>query len=199
MIKKADLNGKWQSKESETLKNPDGTVMYIKREAVFSEDSWEILIKTFMDEAAEVPLFTVRANGSYKLGEESDDVPSATCVDFENTARYVTPNNGSMAEMLNHAAVGKVGWKVNVEQDVSKEGCFLVPSIENCPVEYDLLKIVTGEVEREELYFGDYTPEQREDMQKASKNSKNGFEASQGICAPENRPQTLIEFPLLRV
>ena len=39
MIKKADLNGKWQSKQSETLKNPDGTVMYIKREAVFSEDS----------------------------------------------------------------------------------------------------------------------------------------------------------------
>ena len=197
MIKKADLNGKWQSKQSETLKNPDGTVMYIKREAVFSEDSWEILIKTFVDETAESPLFTVRAKGNYNLGEESTDVPGATCVDFENTARYVTPQNGAMAQMLNHAAVGKVGWKANVEQDVSEEGCFLVPSIESCPVEYDLLSLVKGKDEVE-LYFGDYTSEQREDMQKASKNSKNGFEASQGICSPENRPKTLIEFPLLR-
>ena len=96
-----------------------------------------------------------------------------------------------------HAAVGKVGWKANVEQDVSEAGCFLVPSIESCPVEYDLLSLVKGKDEVE-LYFGDYTSEQREDMQKSSKNSKNGFEASQGICSPENRPKTLIEFPLLR-
>jgi hypothetical protein len=197
MIKKADLNGKWQSKQSETLKNPDGTVMYIKRDAVFSEDLWEILIKTFVDESAELPLFTVRAKGNYKLGEESRDVPGATCVDFENTARYVTPQNGAMAQMLNHAAVGKVGWKANVEQEVSEEGCFLVPSIENCPVEYDLLSLVKGEDGVESLYFGDYTSEQREDMQKSSQ-GKSGFEASPGICSPENRPKTLIEFPLLR-
>ncbi|MCE7698889.1 MAG: hypothetical protein K8E24_008720 [Methanobacterium paludis] len=44
MLKSSDLNGKWQSQKSEPIENQNGTVLYIRREASFSDDNWEIMI-----------------------------------------------------------------------------------------------------------------------------------------------------------
>jgi hypothetical protein len=192
MLECTDLNGKWQSKKPETIKNQDETTMYIEREASFEDDRWEIIIKTFLDEKCKYPLFKVRATGKFVLDVELKDVKGATCVDFKNTARYVTAENKAVVEMLNHAAVLSRGWEIGVEQDVSEDGCLLVPSVADCPVEYDLLK-----KDGEKLYFGDYTPEQKEKLQKTA--VKKAGETSEGICSPENRPGQLIKYPLLKV
>ena len=48
-----------------------------------------------------------------------------------------------------------------MEHDVSSRGCVMVPSIETCPVEYDVIKIKDNEI-----YFGDFTAEQKEDIKK---------------------------------
>jgi hypothetical protein len=192
MLECTELNGKWQSEKPETIKNQDETTMYVVRGASFEDDRWEIIIKTFLDEKCKYPLFKVRATGKFVLGGESNDVKGATCVDFKNTGRYVTAENKAVVEMLNHAAVLSRGWEIGVEQDVSEDGCLLVPSVADCPVEYDLLK-----KDGEKLYFGDYTPEQKEKLQKAA--VKNAGETSEGICSPENRPGQLIKYPLLKV
>ncbi len=192
MLEYADLNGKWQSKKPEPIKNQDETTLYVKREASFEDDNWEIVIKTFLDDACKYPLFKVRATGKFVLGGESKIVNGATCADFKNTARYGTAENDAVVEMLNHAAVLSRGWEIGVEQDVSEDGCLLVPSVADCPVEYDVLK-----KDEEGLYFGDYTPEQKEKMQKTA--AKNAGETSEGICSPENRPGQLIKYSLLKV
>ena len=41
MLKREDLKGNWQSPVMETIKNPDGSVMFIKREAIFIDDNWD--------------------------------------------------------------------------------------------------------------------------------------------------------------
>ena len=194
MLKSNDLNGKWQSQKSEPIENQNGTVLYIRREASFSDDNWEIMIRTFLDENCKHSLFNVRATGTYNLGNESKDVPGATCVDFHNTARYVTASNESIVEMLNHATILSRGWELEVEQDVSENGCLLVPSVADCPVEYDIIK-----KDENGLYFGDYTPDQEEELQKLVGKNVSNSETSHGICSPDIRPKQLIMHPLVKI
>ncbi|AEG17482.1 hypothetical protein [Methanobacterium paludis] len=194
MLKSSDLNGKWQSQKSEPIENQNGTVLYIRREASFSDDNWEIMIRTFLDENCKHSLFNVRATGTYNLDNESKDVPGATCVDFHNTARYVTANNEPIVEMLNHATILSRGWELEVEQDVSENGCLLVPSVADCPVEYDIIK-----KDENGLYFGDYTPDQEEELQKLVGKNVSNSETSHGTCSPNIRPKQLIKHPLVKI
>jgi hypothetical protein len=69
----------------------------------------------------------------------------------------------------------------------------LVPSIETCPVEYDVIKI-----QGNEIYFGDFTSEQKEDIKKVSKGDQNPSEGPDGICSNENRPRQLINYPMIK-
>ena len=43
--------------------------------------------------------------------------------------------------MLNETSPFDGEWMFDLEHDVSLKGCILVPSIETCPVEYDVIKI----------------------------------------------------------
>ncbi|MGB8232511.1 MAG: hypothetical protein WCE60_00830, partial [Methanobacterium sp.] len=64
MLKREDLKGKWQSTKIETIENPDGSLMYIKREALFVDDNWDIFLLAFLDDEGKKPLFTIHARGS---------------------------------------------------------------------------------------------------------------------------------------
>ena len=79
------------------------------------------------------------------------------------------------------------------EHDVSSKGCVLVPSVETCPVEYDVIKI-----QGNEIYFGDFTEEQKEDIKKFTHGDMNPSEGSVGICSTENRPRQLIKYPMIK-
>jgi hypothetical protein len=194
MLKREDLRGKWQSPEIEAMENPDGSLMYIKREAIFIDDNWDIFIRAFLDEAGENPFFTIHAKGNYILGEESENLPGAFAVDFHNRARYVTAHNKSMVNMLNDTSSFNGEWMIDMEHDVSSKGCALVPSVETCPVEYDVIK-----VQGNEIFFGDFTEEQKEDIKKFTHGENSKSDDSRGICSTENRPGQLIKFPLVRV
>ena len=192
MLKREDLKGKWQSTKIETIENPDGSVMYIKREALFVDDNWDIFILAFLDDEGKKPLFTIHARGSYILGEESADLTGAVAVDFNNKARYVTPHHQSMVDMLNETSIEEE-WILDKEYDVSSKGCLLVPSIKTCPVEYDVVKI-----QENKIYFGDFTVEQKEDIKKLTQESHNPSEFSEGICSKDNRPRQLIKYPMIK-
>jgi hypothetical protein len=194
MLKRADLKGNWQSPVIETIENPDGSFMFIKREAIFVDDNWDIFIRAFLDEDGKTPLFTIHAKGNYILGEESSDVSGAIAVDFNNRGRYVTAHQSSLVDMLNETSPFDGEWMINLEHDVSSKGCVLVPSIETCPVEYDIIK-----VQEDEIYFGDFTTEQKEDIKKLTQGEHRPSEGSDGICSTENRPRQLIKYPMVHI
>jgi hypothetical protein len=194
MLKRADLKGNWQSPVIETIENPDGSVMFIKREAVFVDDNWDIFIRAFLDEDGQKPFFTIHAKGNYILGQESLNLPGAVYVDFHNRARYVTAHQNSLVDMLNETSPFDGEWMLDLEHDVSSKGCVLVPSIETCPVEYDIIKI-----QGNKIFFGDFTEEQKEDIKKFTQGEQNPSKGSEGICSTENRPGQLIKYPMVKV
>jgi hypothetical protein len=194
MLKRKDLNGKWQSPVIESIENPDNSVMYIKREAIFIDDNWDIFIRAFLDENGDKPFFTIHAKGNYILGNESNFLPRAISVDFHNRARYVTAHQHSLVDMLNETSPFDGEWMIDLEHDVSSKGCILVPSIEICPVEYDIIKI-----QGNEIYFGDFTAEQKENIEKFSQGDINPSEDQDGICSNENRPQQLNKYPMIKI
>jgi len=191
MLKREDLQGNWRSSEIETIENPDGSVMYIEREAVFEDDKWNIYIRSFLDNKGQEPFFTIHAQGNYILGEESQFVKGATCVDFNNTGRYVTAHHSALVEMLNETSLDSE-WMMDQEHDVSVNGCALVPSIDDCPVEYDIMMI-----DGNNIYFGEFTPEQREEIKKFSHGEVDPSQGSVGICSNDNRPRQLIKYPMV--
>ena len=95
--------------------------------------------------------------------------------------------------MLNETSPFDEEWRLDLEHDVSSKGCILVPSIEICPIEYDIIKI-----EGNEIYFGDFTAEQKEDIKKFAEGQDKISEDSNGICSTENRPRQLSQYPMLR-
>jgi hypothetical protein len=193
MLKREDLRGNWQSPIIETIENPDGSFMYIKREAIFIDDNWDIFIRAYLDEEGEKPFFTIHANGNYILGEKSETLSGAVAVDFHNRARYVTAHQHSLVDMLNENSPFDGEWMLDLEHDVSSKGCILVPSIETCPVEYDVIKI-----QGNEIYFGDFTAEQKEDIKKLSQGDQNPLDGPDGICSTDNRPRQLIDYPMFK-
>ena len=194
MLKREDLKGNWQSPTIETIENPDGSLMFIKREAVFIDDNWDIFIRAFLDEDGKTPFFTIHAKGNFILGKESRNIPGAASVDFHNRARYVTAHQRSLVDLLNETSPFGSEWMLNIEHDVSSKGCMLVPSIETCPVEYDVIKI-----DGNEIYFGDFTAEQKEEIKKFAHGEQTPSDGSSGICSTDNRPRQLIKYPMLRV
>lgn len=192
MLGKEDLYGNWRSPSMETIENPDGTVMYIRREAVFNEEEWEIFIRSFVDKDGEVPFFTIRAEGSYEIGGEISEPQGAVTIDFLNKGRYVTAHHRELVNMFNETSQFEGEWMLDLERDVSSEGSILVPSIETCPIEYDIIK-----VDGNEIYFGDFTAEQKQNIKKVSEGD-NAPSDTRGICSAENRPGQLTKYPMVR-
>jgi len=146
MLKREDLRGNWQSPVIESIENSDGSLMYIKREAIFIDDNWDIFIHAYLDEDGEKPFFTIHAKGNYIIGKQSETLTGAVAVDFHNRARYVTAHQHSLIDMLNETSPFDGEWMLDLEHDVSSKGCILVPSIETCPVEYDVIKVQGNEI-----------------------------------------------------
>jgi hypothetical protein len=194
MLRREDLKGNWQSPTIESIENPDGSFMFIKREAVFIDDNWDIFIRSFLDEDGKTPFFTIHAKGNFILGGESRDIPGAVSVDFHNRSRYVTAHQRSLVDMLNETSPFDSEWILDLEHDVSSKGCILVPSIETCPVEYDVIKI-----EGNDIYFGDFTAEQKEDIKKFTQGDQTPSDGSGGICSTDNRPRQLSKHPMVKV
>lgn len=192
MLGREDLKGDWRSPSMETIENPDGTVMHIKREAVFKEDEWEIFIRSYVDNDGKVPFFTIHARGSYELGEKINEPQGAVAIDFLNKGRYVTAHHKELVDIFNETNQFEGEWMLDLERDVSLEGCILVPSIESCPIEYDIIK-----VEGNEIYFGDFTEEQKEDIKRVTEEDNTPSD-TRGICSAENRPGQLTKYPLIR-
>jgi hypothetical protein len=185
-----DLDGRWESDNIEKVENPDGSSLFVKRKVLFSGENWEVILATFADSDGRMKLFTARGKGIFMLGGESANVLGAREIELHSHSRYITIHQQTIMELFRHVCSSKE-WKIDVEEDVSQEGCLSVPSVEKFPVEYDIIKIDdTG------LYFGDYASDQKHGIKDISESNEQA--RMEGIFSPENRPVKLIEQPLVK-
>jgi hypothetical protein len=145
---------------------------------------------TFADPKGIMKLFTARAEGHYVLGKESEQVPGAREIDLNSDSRHITLHQKSLLELFQHAC-GSINWEINSEEDVSQYGCLSVPSVKKYPTEYDIIKI-----DENELFFGDYTSDQKEGIQGINQGESIQMD---GIFSPKNRPIRLIAYPLEKI
>lgn len=141
-LKPGDLVGRWQSVALENLGQLYGT-----RDFALTESTWSLEFVAYGDAAGQTKLFTLSAEGGYKLGQVSSVAAGVQETDFAFSKRLLTANG--------EAGVGlfkSMGCELRAGQitDVSAKGCGFIPSVGAAPVEFDLLKL-----EGKNLYFGD--------------------------------------------
>jgi hypothetical protein len=136
-----DLIGAWVSSGIENYGQFFG-----KREFFLTEKAWALRFYAFSDEKAANPLWTLRVEGTYLLGQSHPSVPGARYADFAGSAKYITAYTPDFLKLYG----GGAPWKAGVEYDFSRTGAGFLPSVENGPIEYDLVKL-----EGSKLYLGD--------------------------------------------
>ena len=150
-----DLIGRWVSASVENYGQ-----FYGKREFVLTERAWAISFNAFGDDKASVPLWTLRVEGTYVLGQAHPKVAGARYADFAGSAKYITAYTDEFLKTFSNGA----SWKKNTEYEFSRTGAGFFPSVEAGPVEYDLVKL-----EGNTLFLGDRSVDlNKERAQKAS-------------------------------
>jgi hypothetical protein len=56
-----------------------------------------------------------------------------------------------------------------------------------------------SKIDGNEIYFGDFTAEQKEDIKKFTQGEQTPSKGSNGICSTDNRPRQLIKYPMIKV
>ena len=136
-----DLIGRWTSIQPENYGQ-----FFATREFLLTERAWTILFKATTDASGKTPLWTLRVEGTYQLGQAHPNVPGARYADFGGDAKYITAYTPDMLAVF---AQGRP-WKVGVEYDFSATGAGFFPSVKDGPKELDLVKL-----EGDTLYLGD--------------------------------------------
>lgn len=144
------LIGRWASPTPETIANADGSTIYGIRDFRFATETWSVRFSAYGDAQASYPLFTLRAEGSYRIGADSAAVPGAHEADFAFHARYLTAHAEQFVDLLNSADSAGTTWVTGSERDISANGALFFPSVAAAPVEYDLVALRDGM-----LYLGD--------------------------------------------
>jgi hypothetical protein len=159
----AALIGTWKGEHCETA---PGSTISRRRQFVFTDTNWDIVVQVFGDNAcsSDKLLFTANFGGDYELGSGSAAVPGAREGRYGFSHKWVTPTAAGIDFLRPRCS--QYPWTPSREQDIGREGCDqLFASIPACPAEYDLTAITDGV-----LLLGD---------------------RSHPLCSPETRPTKL--------
>lgn len=172
MVSTATWLGHWVSSEAEPITNPDGSIIYSRRDFHFENKIWKLIFTAWGDKDLHYKLFTLRIEGEYELRGNSQVVPEAHQADFHFYRRYFTVHAQPLLDGLKGVTGEKGAWALDQEQEITRTGALFIPPLSPGHTEFDLLKL-----EGEKLFLGD---------------------RSQDLTVPENRPKKLIAFPLAR-
>lgn len=166
-----DLRGEWASAGCEETVSADGA-SYVKRSYVFTEGRWRLELRFHADAACAKELFSLDVEGPYALGPKLMNPRTAVESRFGIERMRLTPHDVEAAIAFGKAFCGSEPWVVGQGQDISRRGCLGIPSIEECPTEYDIIA-----VRRDALWHGD---------------------RSQGLCDPSRLPSSYGPYPVKR-
>ncbi len=171
LFKNTDLVGTWDSKGCETFVAGAETA-FIKRNFVFTTNTWQLKYTIFADPACNVQLFTNKIVGPYTLGEIFS--PNTLKVTWGQTAKFITAHVPDIQAVLNQTGCGNATLPINTERDVSITGCmaFGIATVKDYTQEYDILKL-----EQNQLFTGFRT---------------------ENMNLEQNRPTRIFEFPLVK-
>lgn len=169
------LEGRWVSEQCEPMPQADGSVLYFGRDFTLGASEWSIVATIYGDGACSVPLLTLDIGGGWTIVGPSASVEGAHEANFDRSSIALTPHVPDFVALFDSQGCGEAPWAVDVQQDVTAEGCAFVPSAEACPVEHDLVAL-EGE---DRLFFG----------QRPVKGD---------MCSPRTRPTALGEYAVVR-
>ncbi|HEY5502657.1 MAG TPA: hypothetical protein VIJ97_05040 [Candidatus Anoxymicrobiaceae bacterium] len=170
MFTKEELDGSWASESTEEFLTASGGKVYVSRELSIEGGSWSITFTVLAGDSSGEKAYSIRGAGTLDLGGEPLDAPGARIADFNFETRTLTPHNQMYVDMF-RGSLCSGSWAVDEEHDVSKEGCLFVPSVCDCPTEYDIVKLEDGK-----LYLGD---------------------RSSDLCDADHRPTAVNPYPLV--
>ncbi|RYY61685.1 MAG: hypothetical protein EOO05_05495 [Chitinophagaceae bacterium] len=163
------LNGKWKSVHAE--KTQSGT--FSIRQFSFHEEQWEVRFTVYTDSLLQHPIFTFRAVGEYQLQQPGASGQNTMYAIFHFNHKFIKPETTDTA-LLRTMGVGACGLRGPGEKEITNTGCGYFTSREECPAEYDLVKLTN-----DTLYLG-------------------ARPAAGGMCDTEKRP-VLLGLPLKRI
>ncbi len=130
-----DLSGAWRSAKAEDRK--DGS--YEFREFLFTPKTWTGSITRFADRDRKRPLFTFTAVGTYTVNESSHKVKGANHAAFRFLKKELTllTSDVNVIKRLGFVPCGLIP---GLAKDISVTGCSFFRSVDEYPVEYDLVR-----------------------------------------------------------
>ena len=137
-----DIQGQWRSAGPEHYGNHHAT-----RAFLITDRTWQVRYQAFADPNGLQPLFTVRVNGVYALGEPSATVAGAREGIFPALSRSLTADSEAGAQLF--ASMG-CRLEPGKETFLLNTGCGFVPGLMQVMGEYDLVAQIQGQ-----LFFGD--------------------------------------------
>ena len=159
-----DVRGRWASVGCEVVRSKDG-VSRLKRDLRLDDADWRLTIRFYGDDGCTNGLFSVESAGTYDMGPKAMSPRDATQIRFDLRTLKLAPLTEEAAMRFEAGGCGDGPWKVGEGQEVATKGCLgLVPTLEACPTEYDIVK-----TDGETLRLGD---------------------RSAGLCAPDLYPET---------
>ncbi|ADO69654.1 hypothetical protein [Stigmatella aurantiaca] len=143
-----DIQGKWVSTTCEVRPGPENSKLYVKREYNIKESSWSGTLTFYVDSACATPNVVALAEGPYSVTKDEASVKETHEATFTLQTMKLTPKNAGIVEFFKSLPAGTCGtasaWAVDSAQDVTPtKGCAaLGVDLQNCGVEYELVKVV---------------------------------------------------------
>lgn len=138
----AEIQGHWRSAGPEHYGNHHAT-----RTFLITDRTWQVRYQAYADARGLQPLFTVRVNGVYALGEASAAVAGAREAIFPALSRSLTADSEAGVQLF--ASLG-CRLEPGLETFLINTACGFVPGLMQVMGEYDLVALNQGR-----LYFGD--------------------------------------------
>lgn len=120
-----------------------------ERVFTFDKGKWTLDFTLALDPEMKLQVFKFRTLGTYKVQEKSSKVADTYNAVFYEEKKFLTLRT-SDENLIKTFGFSPCNMTVDVEQDISTNGCSAWKSVKECPVDYDLLSL-----DKEgKLYFG---------------------------------------------
>lgn len=140
---------------------------YGKRIFTFDKGNWTLDFTLSLDPEMKMQVFKFRTFGTYRIQNKSTTIADTYEAVFFEEKKFLTLKTND-EKLIKAFGFAPCALKVDVEHDVSENGCIGWKSVRECPGDYDLLSLDN----EGRLYFGNRP--QDNDM-----------------CSPEKRPTAL--------
>ncbi len=134
----------WGSHDAEDLGN--GT--FARREFTFFENTWSLYFTMYLDVELKYPVYRFHAEGFFEVDSPSSVVEGAYNAMFGFHRKTLTLRT-SDEQVINSLGFGGQGFMLEIEKDISANGCSFFKSVKDYEEEYDLVWLdKTGKILR---------------------------------------------------